>query len=108
MPVQVIEVPMPDLKDNNKALNIGTKLIKKIKSAPGAKNAHPVKLCFLLKVIFFDGLLKKTPSFDPLFTPTTFLKIKGEQLIKLFPLWLLPVIAGILLHIEVYSIGSCL
>lgn len=60
MPLHFIFAPTPDLNDKSKALNIGTKLIIKIKAAPGRRNTHPIKFCFLLSVIFF-GLLKKPP-----------------------------------------------
>lgn len=42
MPHDFIAAPTPVLKDNNNALNIGTKLIKRINSAPGIRNTHPV------------------------------------------------------------------
>jgi hypothetical protein len=54
-PQYFIAAPTPVLKDNNSALNMGTKLIKKINNAPGARKTQPVRLCFLLSVIFLDG-----------------------------------------------------
>lgn len=78
MPLHFMFAPIPVLNDKSKALNIGTKLIMKIKAAPGARNTHPIKFCFLLSVIFFD-LLKKTPSFSIVGVK------KGNSLQKLFP-----------------------
>lgn len=65
MPDHFIFAPTPDLNDKSRALNIGTKLMMKIRSAPGRRNTHPIRFCFLLSVIFF-GLLKKTPPSLPL------------------------------------------
>lgn len=70
--------PTPVWKDKRSALIIGMKLITKINNAPGARNAHPVRLCFLLSVIFF-GLLKKLP-------PSLSLEKIGEQPVKTIPL----------------------
>jgi hypothetical protein len=63
MPQGFIAAPTPVWKDKMNAFTMGTKLITRISNAAGVKNAHPVRLFLLSNDIFFDGLLKETPSF---------------------------------------------
>ena len=80
MPQGFIAAPTPVWKDKMNAFTMGTKLITRISNAAGVKNAHQVRLFLLSNDIFFDGLLKETPSFLRL--RMLFWKKKGEQPVR--------------------------